>query len=53
MHWSVDVPTEAWRAWRAEYDRGRPSSPAYGGTPCGTSPASCSCPVRSPRRTPS
>ncbi|WP_274916831.1 hypothetical protein [Streptomyces sp. WZ-12] len=22
MHWSVDVPVEKWRAWRAEYDWG-------------------------------
>lgn len=27
MHWRVDVPTEAWRAWRAEYDRGVPVQP--------------------------
>ncbi|MFF8917471.1 hypothetical protein ACF08M_30225 [Streptomyces sp. NPDC015032] len=27
VHWSVDVPAEAWRAWRAEYDRGRPVLP--------------------------
>ncbi|MFG3287296.1 hypothetical protein ACGF3G_00540 [Streptomyces sp. NPDC048179] len=27
MHWSVDVPTEAWRAWRAEWDRGVPVVP--------------------------
>ncbi|MEJ8654743.1 hypothetical protein WKI65_43595 [Streptomyces sp. MS1.AVA.3] len=27
MHWSVDVPTEAWRAWRDEYDWGVPVLP--------------------------
>jgi hypothetical protein len=27
MHWSVDVPTEAWWEWRAEYDRGVPVQP--------------------------
>ncbi|WP_189868150.1 hypothetical protein [Streptomyces noursei] len=27
MHWSVDIPTEAWRAWRAEYDWGVPVQP--------------------------
>ncbi|MGW1288393.1 hypothetical protein ACWD4N_33110 [Streptomyces sp. NPDC002586] len=27
MHWSVDIPTEAWRQWRAEYDRNVPVQP--------------------------
>lgn len=27
MHWSVDIPTAAWREWRDEYDRGVPVQP--------------------------
>ncbi|MHB9861940.1 hypothetical protein [Streptomyces sp. YIM S03343] len=27
MHWCLDVPAEAWREWRAEYDRGVPVQP--------------------------
>jgi hypothetical protein len=27
MHWRVDIPTEPWRAWRKEYDRGMPVLP--------------------------
>lgn len=27
MHWSVDIPTETWRDWRAEYDRGAAIQP--------------------------
>ncbi|WP_372412810.1 hypothetical protein [Streptomyces luteireticuli] len=27
MHWRLDIPTEPWRDWRAEWDRGIPVQP--------------------------